>query len=68
MIDVTQYIVLAAFAQDLFCLITGQTIGAFVPIENLPLPVDEIHAIADVIQQLFIEIRVGRNNRIVQLF
>jgi hypothetical protein len=66
-IDVTQYSVLAVFAQDLFCLVSGQAIGAFVPVENLPIPVNEIHAIADVIQQLFIEIRVGRNNRIVRL-
>jgi hypothetical protein len=68
MIDVTQYVVLAALAQEFFGFVAGQAIGAFVPVQNPPFPVHEVHAIADAVQQLLIEARVDRNNRVLQIF
>jgi hypothetical protein len=67
MIDVTQYVVLAVLAQNLFCLVACQAICAFIPVKKPPLAVHEIHAIVDVVKQFLIEPGVGRNNRL-QLF
>jgi hypothetical protein len=58
---------MAVPAQYLFGFVSGQAIGAFIPVENLQFPVDKVHAVADVIQQHLIEIRGGRDNRISQL-
>jgi hypothetical protein len=67
-VDVAQQVVLAGFAQQVFGCVAGQAMGAFVPILNPPLPVHEIHTIADVVQQLSIEGWIAWDNRILWLF
>jgi hypothetical protein len=64
-VDMAQNVVLAAFAQNFFGLVAGQARGAFVPIENPPLPVHKVDTIADIIQQLLIECGIGLNNRVL---
>jgi hypothetical protein len=56
---VTQRLVLATPAHEFVGLISGQAKGAFVPVQNAPIAVHEVHAIAHMVQQIFIETRVG---------
>jgi hypothetical protein len=59
LVDVTQEIILAALAKQFFGRIAGQPMRAFVPILNPAISIHEIHAIANMIEQIFIEGRIG---------
>jgi len=67
-VDVAQQIILARLSEQFFGGVPRQAVRAFIPILNPPLAVDEVHTIADVIQQLSIEGWIIRENRILRIF
>jgi len=48
-INVIQNIALAAFADNLVCSVSGDFLSGFVPVGNLPLRIDEVDTIKQVI-------------------
>src|SRR5208337_5198779 len=61
-VHVTQPILWTAPAYDFMGFVTGLAKGTFVPVQNAPAQVHDVHAVAYVVQQRFIDVRVDRSH------
>jgi hypothetical protein len=64
-IDMTKTILGTASSHDFFGSIAGLPCRAFVPVNNAPVGVHDVHTVVDLVQQSFVDARIDRSQAVV---